>query len=485
MNLSPRYRAAGVAGLSVCFSILLTACNGGNSSNEPEGFQTLPLQEIGALSQQKETVFIDARSPDAFNGWLIHKGVSSEGQVSQKPGGHIPGAQLFSARWIDRGLDGLDQAWERTGVTPEQKVVIYSDNKKQAQTVGNWLVEEQKLASDHIRLLKATPKDLQEQLKQPLDYLPGFRTLVPPAYVAQTLKNNPDTKVIEIGWDGGKGKNYRAAHIPGALYWDDNQFEAPPIYEAFSVSEIRRSLAELGITKDTTVIVYSTESIGAGRGVNILKYAGVKDVVMLNGGIDGWRAAGFPVDSGWNEPVPVDDFGLHDQGDQTALIDVEQAEELRHQQNSALVSIRSWREYTGRTSGYDYFKKRGRIEGALWGHAGNSSWDMEHYHNPDHTMRNYHQIAEFWKGWNITPDMNLSFYCGNGWRAGEVWWYAQAMGYEHTSVFSSGWMRWREDNRPYVAGDTTREQAVDKWRSLTGTKPNIGSGTEHATVATH
>lgn len=335
--------------------------------------------------------------------------------------------------------------------------------------VADWLVNEQGWDKNNIQLLKNGIARWTEQKPASLDYLPGFQTLVPPEYVSQVAAEIPHVKVVQIGWDGNKAKDYRKEHIPGAIYWDDIEFEMPPIWENRPVNVIRTSLQGLGIDKNTSVIVYSTDSIMAARAAVVMKYAGVKDVVMMNGNMDLWKKNGLTTESGWNEPVAIDDFGVTGAGDRSVVIDIDEAKQLREQPDSALVSIRSWREYTGQVSGYDYFQKRGRIQGALWGHAGNSSWNMDHYHNPDNTMRNYKQIAEFWADWNITPDMNLSFYCGNGARASEVWWYAQAMGYTNSTVYTSGWMRWRNDENARASGELTKEEALSDWRSVSGT----------------
>lgn len=80
------------------------------------------------------------------------------------------------------------------------------------------------------------------------------------------------------------------------------------------------------------------------------------------------------------------------------------------------MSIRSWPEFIGTTSGYSYIKPKGEIAGARWGHAGSDSTHMEDFHNPDGTMRSADDITAMWKAWNIKPEQQVSFYCGTGWR---------------------------------------------------------------------
>ena len=460
-----KLKSLGATSLVSC-ALLLSGCLNISSNNETHSFDKATVADINQALQDDSIIVVDARSPDAFNGWVFDENKV----VMDQTGGHIPGAQLFSSRWIGLEQDGLDLGYEYAGLDQGDEIIIYGKNKQQAKVVANWLVNQKDWEPENIRLFKKDVSAWKAQSQSELDYLPGYLTLVPPEYIASALADKPETIVVQIGWDGGKGSDYRKQHIPGAVYWDDLEFEMPPIWENRPVEDIRRSLANLGIDKDSSVIVYSTDTIMSARAAVVMKYAGVDDVVLMNGTVDLWQDLELPLESGWNEPVAVADFGLDGAGDNQVVIDIDEAKALRHQANSALVSIRGWREYTGKVSGYDYFEQRGRIPGAIWGHAGTSSWNMDHYRNPDDTMRNYHQIAQFWSEWNIHPDMNLSFYCGNGARASEVWWYARAMGYENTSVYTSGWMRWRSDNNEIATGEVDRNQALAKWREVSRTE---------------
>ncbi len=59
--------------------------------------------------------------------------------------------------------------------------------------------------------------------------------------------------------------------------------------------ELHQAIGRFGITPETTV-VYGKKLIAAARVWWILKYAGVADVRLLDGGVDAWEAAGYPVE---------------------------------------------------------------------------------------------------------------------------------------------------------------------------------------------
>ncbi|MBA7544374.1 Thiosulfate sulfurtransferase YnjE [subsurface metagenome] len=127
------------------------------------------------------------------------------------------------------------------------------------------------------------------------------------------------------------------------------------------------------------------------------------------------------------------------------MIDLQEAKELIKSATGDIVSVRSWSEWIGEVSGYNYIEKKGRIPGAIFGNCGTDAYHMENYRNLDHTTREYHEIAEIWHKAGITPDKHLAFYCGTGWRGSEAFFNAWLMGWPHVSVYDGGWFEWSND----------------------------------------
>jgi thiosulfate/3-mercaptopyruvate sulfurtransferase len=122
-----------------------------------------------------------------------------------------------------------------------------------------------------------------------------------------------------------------------------------------------------------------------------------------------------------------------------------------------LVCIRSWSEFTGEVSGYNYIKKKGRIPGAVFANCGSDAYHMENYRNLDHTTREYHEIERMWAEAGIGPDKHNAFYCGTGWRGSEAFFNAWLMGWPRVSVFDGGWFEWSNDHEnPYETGVPNR-----------------------------
>jgi thiosulfate/3-mercaptopyruvate sulfurtransferase len=223
---------------------------------------------------------------------------------------------------------------------------------------------------------------------------------------------------------------------------------------------LEAALLSHGITHDQTVVLYgryshldpecgepgdSSSMVAATRVAAILMYAGVKDVRLLDGGLDAWLSAGYEIETGAHKPAPAPSFGASLPVHPHHIIDTEEVKALLRDPNGLLVSTRTWSEFIGEVSGYDYIQPKGRIPGAVWGNRGSDAFHMYPLRNIDQTMRSYHEIQTNWGAAGITPDKRIAFYCGTGWRASEAFFYAHLMGWQNIAVYDGGWLEWSQD----------------------------------------
>lgn len=280
-----------------------------------------------------------------------------------------------------------------------------------------------------------------------------WRQLFAPAWLAALIERAPVAaapaghwRLFEIGC--GDGALFAAGHIPGAAYLDTAQLERAPLWDKVPDADLLQLLLGQGVRHDSTVLLYGRNPLAAARAAHLMLYAGVADVRLLDGGLAAWNGAGGALATGAARPHPVAAaFGAPFPARPDYLIDTRRVRQLLLQPDGALVSIRTWNEFMGRTSGYSYIDARGEIPGARWGHAGGGDDvnSMSDFHHPDGSMRDAAAIRAIWAGAGIHAGRDTAFYCGTGWRASLAFYYAWLMDWPRISVYDGGWCAWSSD----------------------------------------
>jgi molybdopterin synthase sulfurtransferase len=425
---------------------------------------TISIEELQVRLADDTTTIVDVRPIAAYNGWSLQ---------GEARGGHIPGAVAFPAAWL-HSVDAaeIDRLLLAKGITADRDIVVYGDGLE----AEAFTAKLHGLGIDRSRILDAGFPAWAADDRLPVERLTHYDKLVHIEWLRQVLDGErpeaaPQGKVLLFHVNFGVPEEYADGHIPGALYLDTNWLEDPADWNRRSPEAIDNALRSLGITHDTTVVVYGRDTegdanekwpgrragqIAATRALMILRYAGVADVRLLDGGYDWWVQAGFQLETVHRNPTPVDAFGVQIPLRPDVIVDIEEAKEiLADQAGAALVSVRTWREHIGASSGYNYIGPAGRIAGDVWGNCGTDSYHMQHYRNVDNTMRAYPEIAANWADAGITAEKWVAFYCGTGWRASETWFYAYLQDWQRIAVYDGGWFEWSKDpvNNPIEVGE--------------------------------
>jgi thiosulfate/3-mercaptopyruvate sulfurtransferase len=434
---------------------------------------TITAEELRARLDDPSLTIVDVRPLAAYNGWRLG---------SETRGGHIPGAAAFPVAWlrtVDEPEIGRLLAGKR--VSPDRDVVVYGhgadDAGTAAEAFARFGIPGARVYEDGFAAWAGEPS-------APVEALPKYDKLVHIDWLRQVLAGEspeaaPTGDFLLFHVNFGVPEEYAEAHIPGALYLDTNTLEDPADWNRRSPEVLDRAIRGLGITKDTTVVVYGRDTegdanekwpgrragqIAATRALMILTYAGVEDVRLLDGGYDWWVRAGNPVETILREPSPVADFGAAIPVRPEVIVDIDEAKQIiADPDGAALVSVRTWREHTGQVSGYNYIGPAGRIKGDVWGNCGSDAYHMQHYRNVDNTMRAYPEITANWSEADIVPDKWVAFYCGTGWRASETWFYAFLQDWPRIAVYDGGWFEWSQDpvSNPIEVGVPETETPKD------------------------
>jgi len=425
----------------------------------------ISTEELRKVIGSEGYCIIDVRPVDAYNGWAL------EGEPR---GGHIRGAKSLPVGWAD------EEEWEgmvrSKSAMPTHQIVVYGYTGDDAIEVAERFAAS---GYEEVSVYTRFVEEWAADASLPMDRMKRFETLVYPKWVHQLVSGERPP-----GFNGEKyaichchyrnKADYDIGHIPGAIALDTCELESPDTWNRRPPEELKQALMKLGISADTTVVVYgrfssprnsdphpgsSAGHLGSIRCGVLMMYAGVRDVRVLNGSIAAWGNEGYPLSTDEVHLDPISEFGASVPARPEIFIDTPQAKEVLQSDNGNLISVRSWDEFIGKVSGYNYIFKTGRIKGAVFGNCGSDAYHMENYRNVDLTTREYHEVKAMWEESGITPDKFNAFYCGTGWRASEAFLNAHLMGWNNIAVYDGGWYEWSNDPaNPIGLGEPSQEE---------------------------
>ncbi|MBQ9565942.1 MAG: sulfurtransferase [Synergistaceae bacterium] len=396
-----------------------------------------------------DVVMLDLRLEAAYQGWKLNGAAR---------GGHVAGAMDFPLSWLPLLDDAkLGEVLSQKGVAAGKTVVLYGAEKVDERLVA--ALNKKGVKRVVLFTLPSSRWTTDETI--PMVSYPRYQLYVYPEWLKSLMDGGkPDNydgrpfKVFECSW-GEEKIAYLNGHIPGSVHINTDEFEEGPIWNQLSDERLRAAVAVNGITKDTLVVLYSAvQNMAAARIAWILMYCGVEDVRLLDGGFNAWKRAGLPIATESTPKTLAKEFGGKLPAHPELVIDTAAAKSILADPNGRLVSIRSWPEQIGETSGYGWLDRKGRIPGDVWGHSGPDSQTLPDFENVDGTMRNGAEITALWDEWGIHPENRIATFCGTGWRAAEVNFDFYVLGWPNVVLYDGGWCEWSNDPaNPVEFGD--------------------------------
>ncbi len=424
----------------LCAALLTTAVGLVMAGCDSHKIQTLDTAAMADLIGKPDTVIIDTRDDSLYNGFH---------DQGAPRGGHLPGAGQFTTAWLDYiAPDKFESFAAGKGIIRDKRVVFYDSNPDNLERVSAEFAS-RGYKVDIYKDYLAWAADSS----RPLESFPNYTLAVSPQWLDRLMKggkpesyDNDQYMLFEVSWGPLEKSNAYMQHIVGAYHFDTDWIENAPVWNLSDPKVIEANLLKNGITAGKTIVLYSDNQLAALRVLWALKWAGVKDVRFLNGGLRGWVDAGLPTETKVNTPEPAESFGVKIPANPQIDISLPAEAQALQKEGLKLISNRSWDEYTGKVSGYDYIPGKGEPKGAIWGFAGTDSSNMADYYDPDNTLRNPNEIFALWKGQGIEKGDRLAFYCGTGWRAGVPWFMTQLAGWPTTYIYDGGWNAWQMDS---------------------------------------
>jgi thiosulfate/3-mercaptopyruvate sulfurtransferase len=222
--------------------------------------------------------------------------------------------------------------------------------------------------------------------------------------------------------------DYQAGRVPGAAWVD-----AAGWAKAFAASQDKKSwsrrLGEVGISPDGPVVVYDDGAArDAGRIWWIVRYWGVKDVRLLNGGWLAWREHGGKIAT---RDAPVKAVTAEFTPQEERLVTLGQLKEgLKRFQ---VIDARSAEEHCGQTT---TAKRNGAIPAAL-----HLEWS-DLLDRKTHKFKSADELAKLFKAAGIDLAKPTVTYCQSGGRAAVMAFGLELMGAKDVRNYYKSWAEW-------------------------------------------
>ncbi len=142
------------------------------------------------------------------------------------------------------------------------------------------------------------------------------QVLVDADELARLLADDEPPVLLDVRWALGRTdghERYLAGHLPGAVYVDlDTELAGPPSPQVGrhplpDVADLERAARRWGVREGAAVVVLDDAGgTSAARAWWLLRWAGVRDVRVLDGGLPAWTAAGYGLEAGEVTAEPGD-----------------------------------------------------------------------------------------------------------------------------------------------------------------------------------
>jgi len=187
--------------------------------------------------------------------------------------------------------------------------------------------------------------------------------------------------------------------------------------------------------------------LAAARAWWLLRWAGLEDVAILDGGLGAWTAAGLPLERGEVVAAPGD--VRLERGGQLAVLDIDAAAALPR--SGLLLDARAAERYRGELEPID--PRRGHIPGAL------SAPTAENL-APDGRFLGAAALRARFEALGAAPGRPIGVYCGSGVSAAHEIAALAVAGFD-AALFVGSWSAWSADpSRPAALGPEPGAVAV-------------------------
>ena len=266
---------------------------------------------------------------------------------------------------------------------------------------------------------------------------------------ADLLADGARVVLLDVRWalgdDQGREK-YLAGHLPGAVFVDlETELADPPSPEAGrhplpSLQRLQSAARRWGIRSGDAVVAYdATGGLAAARAWWLLRWGGLPEVRLLDGGVDAWVRAGGRLESGDVVPEPGD---VTLPGGGMPVLSIDQAAALPAS-GGVLLDARAAERYRGEIEPID--PRAGHVPGAV---SAPTTANL----TADGTFLRMTELVDRFVALGVGPRTTVGVYCGSGVNAAHEVAALAAAGIE-AALWPGSWSQGSNDlARPVATG---------------------------------
>jgi thiosulfate/3-mercaptopyruvate sulfurtransferase len=248
--------------------------------------------------------------------------------------------------------------------------------------------------------------------------------------------DDPNVRFIEVDVDTNA---YDSGHLPGAVGFNwTTQLNDADSRDLASHSQLEGLLRDAGVKDDTLIVFYGDDDNWfAAWAYWQLKYQGLDNVRLLDGGRKKVEAAGLPLtqELPTHRPGDISLPSTRRDGLRTFRDEIVRA---INQPQTELVDVRSPEEYRGELAAPAHLpqeraQRKGHIPGAV-----NVPWAKAVAE--DGTFKADEELQQLYASKGVTPDKDVTVYCRIGERSSHTWFVlSELLGYPNVRNYDGSW----------------------------------------------
>lgn len=269
--------------------------------------------------------------------------------------------------------------------------------------------------------------------------------LIEPEMLA-TLVNDEGLVIVDARYslaEPGEGLElYRQGHIPGAVYGDLGRDLSGPVivgetgrHPLPTPEAFEQTIQHWGVNPDSNVVIYDDGGHAmAARAWWLFRWAGLKQVSILHGGMKAWLACRYPVTTEFTENTSG---ACKVTGNGMSVISADELLQGMSTSRYTLIDARARERFSGAVEPLD--SQGGHISGALCRPFAENLDENGRFLSPECLRDAFEKMVD--------PQKTTVFYCGSGVTACHNMFAYQYAGLQGAVLYPGSWSEWITDPR--------------------------------------